>query len=222
MKISKIYNFKFSILNSQPAFTVIELLTVVFIMGLMATLITANLGGQRDSRNMTIAQNQLVSDIRKIQSYTLSSRKFNNQDVQFYVLKVDAASPSQYTIQAMYNVDTAPQLVTVETDKLPDGIQFSNVTINGTPASCSLLSFSTPFAKALMSTTCNPGNPTLPYAVGTVTPDTYQDILNYISNTGLVTTYGNGTMVFNIATTDGSALAKSVIVNGITGLVSFQ
>src|SRR5438105_10754499 len=107
----------------QSGFTLIELLVVIFIMGLLAGLLTLNLAGQRVARNIQIAQNQLVSNIRKIQGYTLSSRNVSqNQPAEYYVMKFDLANPYQYTIQAIYNVGSSPTLANVEVIKFPTDI----------------------------------------------------------------------------------------------------
>ena len=97
-------------------FTLIELMVVVTIMVILATVMVINLAAQRTSRDIKIAQNQLVSYIRQAQSYTLSARTLpSGESVQFYVLKFDLNKPTQYTLEAVYNVSSSPQLQDIQT-----------------------------------------------------------------------------------------------------------
>ena len=89
----------------KKGFTLIELMVVVSIMAILATAVIINIAGQRNNRNIIIAENELVNNIRTAQSYTLSSRVLpSGQSAQYYVLKFDFSEPSQYILQAIYNV----------------------------------------------------------------------------------------------------------------------
>lgn len=207
---------------NNRGFTVIELIVAIFIIGLLASLFIANVAGQRAARNIKLAQNQLVTDIRKIQSYTLSSHNFGAISVQYYVLKIDLSKPRQYIVQAMYNVSSSPTLVNMETDSLPQGIRFAQnnaVTINGSGVSnaCALLAFGTPYADAYMNDGCSPINPSLPYSIST--GDDYNKIVTFAASNGTV--HNNSTMVLTL-TDDNNTYTKSVTVNGVTGVVTFQ
>ena len=112
----------------EQGFTLIELIVVVAILGIVLGLVTVNIAGQRNARNLNIAQNELISNIRKIQSYTLSARNvFGNQPASYYVMKFDLANPTQYTIQSMYDVTVSPKIRDIETINLPKGITFSGI-----------------------------------------------------------------------------------------------
>ena len=65
---------KYSKTKYQLGFTLIELLVVISIMGILATLMIVNFAGQRVSRSLLLAKNETVTNIRKVQSYTLSSK----------------------------------------------------------------------------------------------------------------------------------------------------
>jgi len=114
--------------KSGAGFTLIELMTVVVIMAILLTAIVINLAGQRESRDIRLAENLLVSNIRMIQSNTLSARTLpNGQSPQFYAIKFDLSKPTQYTIEAIYNVSSSPRLLDIQTVQLPNNIQFASV-----------------------------------------------------------------------------------------------
>src|ERR1039458_864437 len=111
--------------NSQPqqGFTLIELMVVIAIMAILASVLVLNLAGQRSKRDVQISENELVSNIRQIQSSTLSARTLpSGQSVQFYILKFDLSKPGQYKIQAAYNVSSNPLFADVQTITLPPDV----------------------------------------------------------------------------------------------------
>jgi prepilin-type N-terminal cleavage/methylation domain-containing protein len=123
----QISNIKYQI--PEKGFTVVELMVVLVIFATITGIVLANYAGLRTARNLKIAQNELVTNLRKISSYTLSSRAINgSQAVQFYLLKLDTQAPGKYTIEAIYDVTTSPKLAAeIETIYLPQGIQFSSI-----------------------------------------------------------------------------------------------
>lgn len=227
--------------DRSHGFTLVELMVVLGIFGLLLSVILANYAGLRGARNLKIAQSELVSNLRKIQSYTLSSRALNStQAVQYYILKFDSATPDRYTIQALYNVSSAPQLATnIETIMLPQEIRLSAASpfqidrppIGGsadnydTPpfaASCLLVAYKLPFGRIIFNNGCNPNNPASdPYSL--VDTDDYSKIKNFVADTpsNSYTASDNTILTFTLTTTDGK-LSKTVTVNGITGAVTFS
>src|SRR5258708_17162994 len=141
-----------NIADRASGFTVIELLVVIAVIGTLLGVFAINLNSGRANRNLKIAQSNLVTDLRKIQSYTLSSRTIYGlgQPAQYYIMQLNLASSTQYTMQAMYNVTSSPQLQDIETIKFPQGVSFSStnpIKINGTPITtqCALVAFKLPY-----------------------------------------------------------------------------
>lgn len=133
-------------------FTLVELLVVLFIMGIIAGTVIANFAGSRDSRNLHIAMNELLTNIRKVQSYSLSSRTLpGGKSVEYYVIKFDTQQPNQYVIEAIYNVKSPPaQVQDIETINLPAGITLGNfLYVNSQNTGCLLLAFKAPFAQVI-------------------------------------------------------------------------
>jgi prepilin-type N-terminal cleavage/methylation domain-containing protein len=231
---------------SNIGFTLIEMMVVVAIMVMLATAIVINLASQRAGRDVRIAQNQLVSYIRQAQSYTLSSRNLpNGQPAQFYVLKFDLSNPTQYTLEAIYNVSSSPQLQDIQTINLPPNIQIAaiapatnpiaidrsqasdtvnqpgNSTYLQTPT-CALMAFAAPFGKIIFNGGCtqsgwDPNN------------DDYEKIVNFQTNVicnsfNVPQTCSASTdSLMTITLSDsGKTVSKTVTVNAITGAVTFN
>ena len=205
-------------LPNLPAFTLIELLVVISIMAILAAGVIANYAGQRGSRDLKIAANQLVTNIRKAQSYTLTSRELNGTTpVQYYIMRFDTASSSQYEIQGMYNVKTSPVMLrNSETITLPVGVTlaYPTVSVNGTLVSpnpsCVLVAFALPYAKILSNTSCTGAPPTVN------ANDDYQKIINYVVNNSVSTVDGDSLVTLTLQNKSGTA---KVLINGITGVV---
>lgn len=227
----------FSIFKGVPknsaGFTLMELIVVVAIMVMMTASLTINLAGQRASRDIRIAQSQLVSNLRKIQGYTLSARTApGGQSVQYYAMKFDYSKPGRYTLQAIYDVSSSPKVQDIETVVLPQNINLtalnpivisrSNAPTTQIPTGCALIVFSAPFAKVFFNSSCT-------QAAWDASNDDYAKVVNFIRNidcdvNGNPTTCSVSTDSFmTINLTDvRNTLFKSVTINGITGNITFN
>lgn len=195
--------------NYNSGFTLMELMVVLVIMVMLATAMVINLAGQKAARNVKIAQNELVGNIRLAQSYTLSARTLSGgQSVQFYVLKFDLSKPTQYTLEAIYNVSSAPMLVDIQTINLPPNIQIATITPDTYPITidrsaagdaanqypppnqylqtptCAFLAYAAPFGKVIFDKGCNPLNPaSMPYVIpSSDDSNDYEKIINFQNN----------------------------------------
>ncbi len=236
---------KHSVLVFLPGFTLIELMVVVSIMVILTTVLTINLVGQRAPRDLRIAENQLVSNIRQMQSNVLSSRNLDTgETVQYYLLKFDLSKPTQYTLQAVYNADiSSPVLRDVQTVNFPGNMRLASSSpividrsatgiANETPATCALVAFSAPFGKVLFNSNgCalvnNPsGNPPSTLIdTNLADNDDYGNIFNFITNCSGVSTICrvSSDSIMSIKLTDVSnTISKTITINGITGAVSFN
>ncbi len=206
----------------KAGFTLIELLVVLSIMAIIMSLVTVNFAGQRAMRNQQISENQLVSNIRVVQNYALSSRNiYGTQPVEYYVMKFDLSKPYQYTIEAMYNTLSTPTLVDIQTVQLSGNSRLqSPILINlegGTQQSvtgCALLVFKEPFARILTNNSCT--------ANGFGSGDSYNQVLNFVTNNSGTTVNADSSMVISLIDSGGGVTPKAVTINGATGLVSFQ
>jgi prepilin-type N-terminal cleavage/methylation domain-containing protein len=233
-------------LQGQYGFTLVELMAVITIMVILASVMVINLAKQRASRDIKIAENQLVTDIREAQSETLSSRILpNGQQAQFYIIKVDSLNtPNQYTLQAIYNVSTSPQLVDIKTVNLPANIHFvpstvpaPSILIDRTaaldqtatgpvsytqPVSCALVAFSAPFAKTILNGQCAQAN-------WDPNNDDYAKIINFQNNVPCSSvgvppqcTASTDSIITFTLSDFGNTVTKQVKVNAITGSITFN
>lgn len=191
---------------NQRGFTVIELLVVFLILVTLSSLAIISWNRNRPSRNLTIAQNELVTNIRKTQSYAASSRNLTSGEaVKHYLVKLEtgATSYSIHAIEADYGFSD------VETINLPQGVEVSNlniqedITAKGNDVTCTYLIYSTPFGKVYLDSTvpCDE-------SVATAVQDlpVISTTSDYILNIEL----GHNT----------TSLSKSVRVNGLSGKVT--
>lgn len=210
-----------------PGFTLIELMVAVSILMVMVGLVAVNFNSFKVERNMKIAQNELITNLRKAQAYTLSARVVpGGQSGQFFILKFDGQNPAAYSLQAMYNIfatPTPPTLVTVEDYKLPDGVKFSSssaLTIyrDVFPATvavpCGLVAYKAPFGKVYLNAGCNTTSP----AFGS--DDDYASLMNYVVNVAGADSHTSTDSSAVIKLTDDTGKReKKVLIRGVTGLI---
>ena len=197
-------------ISTTKGFTIIELLVVLFMMGVLSTLFVANYNATRGPRNLRIAQNELVSNLRKVQGYTLSSRNSpSGNPAHFYVIKFSTITPNQYIVQIIDNT-TPATAVTTETILLPQGVTFASNNafsvqqpIDGAAvsATCVQVGFSLPFSKTYMDKNCT---------LNTVADSPAQ--LDVLKNSLLTIT------LFNASTNT----TRQVLVNAVTGAITPQ
>jgi prepilin-type N-terminal cleavage/methylation domain-containing protein len=141
--------------RSQSGFTIIELMVVLSIMATISTVLILDFSSQRTVRNVVLAKNETVTNLRKVQSYTLTSRKINNTNpARFYIVTFerDAWALNTYNTYKVQAVDNDFGFYpNVETFTLPQGITFGEFEIEpaskGTPVGylCVQIVFSVPY-----------------------------------------------------------------------------
>jgi prepilin-type N-terminal cleavage/methylation domain-containing protein len=198
----KIFNFS---RKNQSGFTLTELLVVLAIMGVFFGLILANYAGMRGKRDIKIAQNELTTNIRKVQSYALSSRDTSIGPVKLYVLKFDTTRPFQYLIEA---VQTDYSLTTpLETVNLPRGVTIQSVALqqplggSETKPPCVQVAYALPFNKMYADPEC-------------VIEFTVRDL-------GTIGDYDDSLVTVTLVE-DQTGTTKTVTINGVSGVVDVQ
>lgn len=136
--------------------TLIELLVVIWIMILISTMLIVNYNRQRGVRNLKIAQNELVTNIRRTHSAILSSRNSPASGLasKFYIVEVNTpatGTPPANTRYALQNID-ANYNISAQTVSLPEGIIVSEISVSrgGSPIAspqCAQLMFAAPFGQ---------------------------------------------------------------------------
>lgn len=147
--------------NSQ-GFTVVELLVVFLIIVLLSSVIIVNWNNQTPRRSLTISQNEVTTNIRRVQSYAVSSRNINaTVSAKFYYLKFQKN-------QGVYSLDGSDGAVNpvyysdLEKYNLPSGIVVSDIALTSTNGgsnlspNCLLLAVSVIYGKSyFLSDVCD-------------------------------------------------------------------
>lgn len=87
--------------TAQAGFTLIELLVVLAIMALLMTALAIDFASQRSRRSMVLASNETVTNLRKVQSYMLSSKNIADGVPAKYYIATFTSNSDSYKIQAI-------------------------------------------------------------------------------------------------------------------------
>ena len=127
--------------NSQSAFTLIELLIVIVIMGFLSTLVTVNFQRQRQGQELMAAVNDMLSKIREVQSNLLAGKAVSGATAATaYELTLTAGAGS---VQIDYFLGT--NRTPLETAGLLRNTQVQQITVAGNPQSPVALRFTAPY-----------------------------------------------------------------------------
>jgi prepilin-type N-terminal cleavage/methylation domain-containing protein len=159
-KIKKEYGF------SQNGFTLIELVVTISIMALVLSLTLANLNGTELNRNNTIAQNVFISDMHKIQTFSLNSADYTPGVIpaSSWSVHINSSTPTSYDLQVTDN-NLISNTKVYSTTNLPKKITFSTLQVITAIGSCFdandlVINFTVPYGRILMSytgTSCSNG-----------------------------------------------------------------
>lgn len=137
---------------NQAGFTLIELLVVLSIMTLLMGSIILNFNRTRAARSATFAQNETVTNIKKVQSYMLSARNLATDiPAKFYYIKFTKGQKT-YTIGGVDN--NYGLYANIETVTLPGDVAIGDLSfVPGSPGTtaCVEILFSAPFGKMYLN-----------------------------------------------------------------------
>jgi prepilin-type N-terminal cleavage/methylation domain-containing protein len=149
--------------SRQTGFTIIELMVVISIMAMLMTVIVISYANQRKTRSAVLAQNETITNIKKVQSYILSSRNISaDTPAKYYILKFRSGEAT-YEIQAIDNAFVLHQ--NVETVSFPSDTILHNLEFldsnaqpiggglgwNTSKITCVDVIFSAPFGKMFIN-----------------------------------------------------------------------
>lgn len=175
--------------RNQSGFTLIELLVVLAIMVVVSGVIILDFNRNKASRNIVLAKNETVTNLRKVQAYMLSSKNINGSiPARYYIAQFDIQNPTQFVVQA---VDKDFNFYdNIETITLPNSVSFQSFSGGGLSGQrCFQLLYSAPFGTMYVrgSNTCN----------GTEIVNVVRDPVQLasLSQATLILTYMNNTTV---------------------------
>lgn len=193
--------------NNQKGFTVVELLVVFVIMVVLSSVGVVTWNKQKPRRSLVLAQNETTTNLRKVQSYAVSSRNLPSGEApKYYLVRLEEGA-SSYTVHAVYGTDYTYTSTPIETINLPLGVSFTNIVLtphSGTPASakCMFAIFSVVYGKT--------------YLYGSSTCDS--SITTVIQNFPDLAPYANNNLSLSFAYS-GSDETKGLKVYGLSGKV---
>jgi type II secretory pathway pseudopilin PulG len=217
--VNKLSSNTYQAKSALTGFTVVELLVVLSIMMLMVGVFIIDFYRQRNVRDLKIAQNELITNLRKVQSAALFSNDIgSNNAAQYQIIKFSNSTPNEYLIQGIADATISPQLFNLETIRFPKGVNIVSKSLTGpiwslpVASDCTLLAFKSPYGKIYLNNGCAVTSPA--FQVG----DSYKKILDHVSNNPTQTVSTDADLVIQLSKAN-TTLTNYVIVKGVTGLI---
>lgn len=142
--------------KKQSGFTLIELMVSVAIMAILLTVVIANFGAGNQKRNLIVARNVMMSDLRKSQSLAIASKDVTpNHPAYSYSVALSTSTNRSYSLIGQDN-SVPPNLTTLISPNLPAKTYVRSISIyrqDGTTLSANNLTiqFSVPYGRIALS-----------------------------------------------------------------------
>ena len=138
--------------HNQSGFTLIELIVVIFILGIISSIIIANFRNGEKSKRVTIGADTIVDALRTAQEDALTGKNTSNSNanckIPLYYF-IDFSYSNSFTLSAYNNCDVVEQ---IQTYTLPTNttIKSGSIKLNGLalPGHLKIL-FTLPFATSV-------------------------------------------------------------------------
>ena len=185
-------------IQNQKGFTIIELITVIFMMAILLSVFLASYSANSGKRNLTLAQSNLLSDLRKAQGFALSSRNYSGSTpASQWAVYFDTTNNQIYKIRT-YDNTLSQNVSDYTTINLPSNIYIKTISVkktSGTSYCAQTLSvlFTVPYGR--VNQTYNGGGSCA---------------------TAATNSEANDVTTITLSTTD-NASTNTIIINGIAG-----
>ncbi len=200
--------------RKSNGFTLVELIVVIGVIAVLTTVFLINFSSQKGPRNLRISTAELNTNLRKIQSYTLSSRDTaTGVPAAYYLMSLNTLSGAntKYTSSL---IDNNSAISTTETVVLPTDVTINSISItaaDGTtvagPIECVQIAFKLPFAVTYIDYDNN-GN-------GTCDVNFLSDQNNPVTLASMINRKITITLKERV-----SGQTTTVVVNGVSGVIS--
>ncbi|MDD5528300.1 MAG: prepilin-type N-terminal cleavage/methylation domain-containing protein [Patescibacteria group bacterium] len=141
MKVKKIRNTRYEIRDTNPGFTLLEVVVSLFIITMMITLFLANYNAGTRSSDLSLGGQKVASDIRAAQNKALGSTAYNGgfpaggwgahfdtANNNRYIIFADANAPANMKYDS--SPDEANPAYGGQTISLPANIVISSISTN--------------------------------------------------------------------------------------------
>ncbi|HMR55389.1 MAG TPA: prepilin-type N-terminal cleavage/methylation domain-containing protein [Candidatus Doudnabacteria bacterium] len=198
--------------RQQAGFTIVELLVVFLILVLLMSAGLVSWNQQKPRRSLNLAQNELVTNLRKVQSYAVSSRNISeNNPASYYSLSLSLLNDlqTQYSVNGVGRGSDYEYSVGLEIISLPSTIEVTGLSIYNpgdlipTPVDCVQVLVSAVYGKMYfhVPTNCD-------------TKDWEEDAQEILRNPIALANMSTGDLEITLGNID-AGLSKIVRVNGL-------
>ena len=150
-------------LNNKSGFTMIELIIVMVIIGIVASIVLPSYNKARNNKDLLLGREQVSGDIRMAQNYSFNTLKFGAvfPEGGYGIHFVDAigGDPKKYTIFAdmgpilNQTYDAGEEFQEME---LPRSVEISSIKVNGATFVNSVdIVFKPPYGKVFITSSSN-------------------------------------------------------------------
>jgi len=203
--------------NTQKGFTVIELIVVLVVITTLFSIVVLNFNASKSSRNLNIAANELVENLRNLQTASLTGRNLATAGgaPAFYVLRLKSNYRDSYVFS---KYDKTNVQLDYGTTTLANGIQFKAIGQNAVTVTDKM-------ATGTCTTTCNRDCIDIAFELpfGSIYADESCNIFNTVTHPNQLqsrATYSNRIVELNLIDVKDSTKTIKVVVNGVTGRIS--
>ncbi len=144
-------------LKKQNGFTLIELLVVIFIMVTLTSVFLVNFGNQSGPRSLNVAKNNLISNLRRMQSHAISSKDSTaGAPAKYYSLTLSSVVGS-YGIYDLKTYNSTDVSTTLSTEQLIAPVIVKQISVTRSdgvvvnPTNIEIF-FSVPYGRILLTT----------------------------------------------------------------------
>jgi len=141
----------------QNGFTLIELLVVIFIMVTLTSVFLVNFGSQSGPRSLTVAKNNLVSNLRRMQSHAISSKDSTATAASKYYSLTLSSVVGAYNSYGLKTYDSSNAVTNLSTEQLIAPVIVKQISVTKSdstvlnPTNIEIF-YSVPFARMLLTT----------------------------------------------------------------------
>jgi prepilin-type N-terminal cleavage/methylation domain-containing protein len=178
-------------------FTLIELIVAIALMVMLVSVVVANFAGTSPARNLAVVHDELVSNVREMQSYATDNHNLPSgtpaSSYQVVFSLASSASQHQYSLVGYDNAVT-PNMVALSTQNLPSNLYVSSIHVahaGGLPVSATQLTITY----------------TLPYG---------QMVATYSGGASSATNEADDSVTIGLSSSNGS-VTSTVTANAVTG-----
>ena len=158
----------FKKLNNKKGYTLVELIISIFIIAIISSIVLANHRQGGASEELNAAAQNLVSEIRKVQSYALGYKEFNgaipnNGGWGIRLTNIAVHLPDEFILFFDEDDSNKSSFAEFYTDgKIGKNVEVENIVFGGVPRSYFWAIYYPPDPDIILNGADHPTNPSMP------------------------------------------------------------